>query len=76
MVLDEVDAALDEANTVRFAELLRDLKKLTQCILITHNRATMEEADTLYGVTMGEDGVSQILSVKLEDVQSTATSRR
>lgn len=76
LVLDEVDAALDEANTVRFAELLRTLKRLTQCILITHNRATMEEADALYGVTMNEDGISELLSVKLEDMKQTSTSRR
>ncbi|TSC71507.1 MAG: Uncharacterized protein G01um101438_1059 [Parcubacteria group bacterium Gr01-1014_38] len=68
VVLDEVDAALDEANSRRFAHLLRQLAERTQFIVITHNRATMEAASALYGVTMGDDGVSQLLSVKLEEV--------
>lgn len=76
VVLDEVDAALDEANTVRFANILNELRKLTQFIVITHNRATMEKADMLYGVTMGDDGVSKLLSVKLEDYAGDGTARR
>ncbi len=76
VVLDEVDAALDEANTVRFANILNELRKLTQFIVITHNRATMEKADMLYGVTMGDDGVSKMLSVKLEDYVGEGTARR
>ncbi len=76
VVLDEVDAALDEANTIRFADILGELSKLTQFIIITHNRATMEKASMLYGVTMGDDGVSNLLSVKLEDVQESRTARR
>lgn len=68
VVLDEVDAALDEANSRRFARLLQDAAKATQFIVITHNRATMEVARALYGVTMGDDGVSQLLSIKLEEV--------
>lgn len=76
VVLDEVDAALDEANTVRFANILNELRKLTQFIVITHNRATMEKADMLYGVTMGDDGVSKLLSVKLEDYAGEGTARR
>ncbi len=76
VVLDEVDAALDEANTVRFASILSELRKNTQYIVITHNRATMEKADVLYGVTMNDDGVSQMLSVKMEEVTEGATSRR
>ncbi|MFA6131920.1 MAG: chromosome segregation SMC family protein [Patescibacteria group bacterium] len=77
VVLDEVDAALDEANTVRFASILDELAKLTQFIVITHNRATMEKADVLYGVTMGEEGTSKVLSVRLENVAGgNGTARR
>lgn len=76
VVLDEVDAALDEANTVRFAHILTELQKLTQFIVITHNRATMEKADVLYGVTMGDEGISHLLSVKLEEVAQGGTTRR
>ncbi len=72
VVLDEVDAALDEANSRRFARLLQDAAKGTQFIVITHNRATMEAAKALYGVTMGDDGVSQLLSIKLEEVPAGA----
>jgi chromosome segregation protein len=67
-VLDEVDAALDEANVGRFVEELRALSERTQFIIITHNRRTIETADTIYGVSMGADNVSRILSLKLEDV--------
>ncbi len=66
LVLDEIDAALDERNARRFGELLKDFAKKTQFVIITHNRATMEAADVLYGVTMGEDGTSQVLSLKLQ----------
>lgn len=66
-ILDEVDAALDEANVVRFRDELRKLAAETQAIVITHNRGTVEIADTLYGVTMGGDGVSQVLSLRLSD---------
>ena len=66
MVLDEVDAALDEANSDRFAQILAKLARNTQFIAITHNRATMEQASILYGVTMGDNGVSKLLSVDLE----------
>ncbi len=76
VVLDEVDAALDEANTVRFANILDELQKLTQFIVVTHNRATMEHADLLYGVSMGDDGVSNLLSVQLSDVKENGTTRR
>ncbi len=68
IVFDEVDAALDEANSRRFAAMLKELSKKTQFIVITHNRSTMESANSLYGVTMSEEGVSQLLSVKLADV--------
>ncbi len=64
-VLDEVDAALDDANVVRFRDMLRALSERTQFVVITHNRATIEGAAVLYGVTMGEDGASHILSLRL-----------
>lgn len=66
-VLDEVEAALDEANVVRFAKYLRMHSEDTQFIVITHRKGTMEEADVLYGVTMQESGVSRLVSVQLED---------
>jgi chromosome segregation protein len=67
-VMDEVDAALDEANVGRFREALSDLTQQTQFILISHNRGTMEAAETFYGVSMGDDGVSRVLSLKVEAV--------
>jgi chromosome segregation protein len=70
VVLDEVDAALDESNSRKFAEIVHDLAERTQFIVITHNRATMSQAHVLYGVTMGTDGVSQLLSVKLDEIES------
>lgn len=76
VVLDEVDAALDEANTIRFAAILDELSQKSQFIIITHNRATMEKADILYGVTMGDDGISNLLSIHLEDIAQTGTARR
>lgn len=66
-VLDEVEAALDEANVARFAHYLKDFSAETQFIVITHRKGTMEEADVLYGVTMEESGVSKLVSVKLEE---------
>lgn len=66
LVLDEVDATLDESNARRFAKLIREFSKDTQFIIITHNRETMNQADVLYGITMGDDGVSKLLSLKLE----------
>lgn len=68
VVLDEVEAALDETNTQRFVRIMKELSEQSQFILITHNRVTMHAADALYGVVMGGDGVSKLLSVKLEDV--------
>ena len=70
-VLDEVEAALDEANSRRFSALLREFSVQTQFIAITHNRETMAEASMLYGVTMQGDGISQLLSVRLEQVGAT-----
>jgi chromosome segregation ATPase len=66
LVLDEIDAPLDERNARRFGEMLRDFSKRTQFIVVTHNRATMEAAEILYGVTLAEDGSSKIVSLKLE----------
>ncbi len=74
VVLDEVDAALDEANSIRFAKILSTLAHQTQFITITHNRETMREAHTLYGVTMGDEGISKILSLKLEQAERQAKS--
>ncbi|MCD5482559.1 chromosome segregation protein SMC [Lactobacillus delbrueckii subsp. bulgaricus] len=68
-VLDEVEAALDDANVARFARFLRQYDSQTQFIVITHRRGTMEQADQLYGVVMQESGVSQILSVSLKDLK-------
>lgn len=69
VVLDEVDAALDEANSERLAKILDELSHKTQFIVITHNRASMRRASILYGVTMGDDGVSKLLSVKLDEIK-------
>ncbi|MEZ4156941.1 MAG: AAA family ATPase [Candidatus Paceibacterota bacterium] len=66
LVLDEVDAALDENNTKRFASLIHEFSEKTQFMVVTHNRATMGEADVLYGVTMGDDGTSTVLSLKFD----------
>ena len=67
-VMDEIEAALDEANVVRVARYMRSISDKTQFIVITHRRGTMEEADILYGVTMQEKGVSKMLSINLNDV--------
>lgn len=67
-ILDEVDAALDEANVGRFRAMLADLGLQTQFILVTHNRGTIEVADTIYGVSMGDDGASRLISVRLEEL--------
>jgi chromosome segregation protein len=66
-VLDEVEAALDEANVTRFADYLREFADETQFIVVTHRKGTMEAADVLYGVTMEEGGVSKLVSVRLDD---------
>lgn len=70
-VMDEIEAALDEANVDRFAHYMRGMTNKTQFIVITHRRGTMEDADMLYGVTMQEKGVSQVLSVDLEEAERT-----
>src|SRR4051794_25641076 len=75
-VLDEVDAALDEANIGRFADALRSLAHQTQFIVITHNRGTIEAADALYGVTVGDDSVSRVISLRLDEAQALAARDR
>ena len=75
-VLDEVDAALDEANVGRFTEALTELAARTQFIVITHNRGTIEAADALYGVTVGDDSVSRVISLKLDEAQALADRGR
>ena len=75
VVMDEVDAPLDESNVERFVEVLKDFATESQFIVVTHNRATMEAADTLYGVTMQEPGVSKIISVKLTSEDSPDQGR-
>jgi len=72
VVLDEVDAALDEANSLRYGTILKKLSERTQFIVITHNRNTMHQAESFYGVTMGVDGISQLLSMKLEEAEEVA----
>ena len=72
LILDETDAALDEANSRRYADMIKELGAKSQLIVITHNRATMSAAGELYGVTMGQDGVSKLLSVKLEEAEKVA----
>ncbi|MEI8131564.1 MAG: chromosome segregation protein SMC [Leptolinea sp.] len=67
-VLDEVDAMLDEANVGRYRDLLRELANQTQFIVITHNRNTVQAADVIYGITMGRDSTSQIISLRLDDI--------
>ena len=73
-ILDEIEAALDDANVVRFAQYLRQVSDKTQFIVITHRRGTMEAANVLYGVTMQEDGVSKLLKLDLEQVDVTLVS--
>ena len=67
-VLDEVEAALDEANSKRFGRIIQELSSTTQFVIITHNRETMRQASMLYGVTMGDEGISKLLSVHLDQV--------
>ena len=73
-LLDEIEAALDDANVGRFAAYLKKFSKDTQFIVITHRKPTMEQADTLFGVTMEEKGVSKIVSVQLTDAIKQAAA--
>jgi len=70
VVLDEVDAALDEANVGRFVDTLRELKEKTQFVVISHNRSTIESGDAIYGVSMGSDSTSQVLSLKVDQMST------
>lgn len=72
IILDETDAALDEANSRRYGDMIEALAKKSQLVLITHNRETMSRAGILYGITMGADGVSKVLSVKFEEAAENA----
>jgi chromosome segregation protein len=76
LVLDEIDAPLDERNARRFGAMLKDFSKRTQFIVVTHNRATMEAADILYGVTLAEDGSSKVVSLKLEPEGEEASAAK
>ena len=69
VVMDEIEAALDDPNVRRFARYMRQMSDHTQFIVITHRRGTMEEADVLYGVTMQEQGVTRVLTINLNDVE-------
>ena len=68
-MLDEIEAALDDVNVTRFANYLRRMNDNTQFIAITHRRGTMEEADMLYGVTMQDQGISKLLSLRAHEVE-------
>ena len=67
-ILDEVDAPLDDENIGNFAQIVREMSQHFQFLIITHNKLTMEAVDVLYGITMREPGVSQVVSVRLRDV--------
>jgi chromosome segregation protein len=67
-LLDEVEAALDDRNLVRFLDLVKEFAKSSQVLLVTHQKRTMEAADVLYGVTMGRDGSSAIIAQRLSEV--------
>lgn len=74
-VMDEVDAMLDEANVGRFTEILRELSEKTQFVIITHNRNTVQAAEVIYGITMGRDTASQVISLKLDEVDDRYSSQ-
>ena len=74
-MLDEIDAALDEANIYRFAKILEQLSQKTQFIIITHNRETMRQASSLYGVTTIDNGISKIISVKLDNIKKDGKTK-
>ena len=76
VVLDEVDAALDEANVTRFGDAIRELSERTQVVVITHNRGTVEVADSLWGVTAGEDATSRVFGLRLDEAKRIAEAAR
>jgi chromosome segregation protein len=69
-ILDEVDAPLDDSNIDRFARILRKFSNNTQFVIVTHNKRTMEAANAMYGVTMEEEGISKLVSVRFNEVQN------
>ena len=73
-ILDEIDAPLDEANVSRFGEFLREFAKNTQFIVVTHRKGTMRAADTMYGVTVEDAGVSKVLSIRMKDYETVQTA--
>jgi chromosome segregation protein len=76
VVLDEVDAALDEANVARFGDAIRELSERTQVVVITHNRGTVEVADSLWGVTVGDDAASRVFGLRLDEAKKIADAAR
>jgi len=72
LILDETDAALDEANSRKYGDMIENLSKYSQLILITHNRETMSRAGIIYGITMGGDGISKLLSIKFDEAEAWA----
>ena len=76
-ILDEVEAALDDINIGRFVSLVREYRERTQFVLITHQKRTMEAADVLYGVTMGPDGASRVVSARMaeEEIEREAQAK-
>ena len=74
-VLDEIDAPLDEENVMRFGRFLREFAEQTQFIVVTHRKGTMEVADTMYGVTVEETGVSRLLSVRLDELDTASLEK-
>jgi chromosome segregation protein len=73
--MDEVDAMLDEANVGRFRDLLSELGQTTQFVVVTHNRNTVQVADAIYGITMGRDSASQVISLRLDEVSDEMLGR-
>jgi len=72
IILDETDAALDEANSKKYGDMIAELSRYSQLILVTHNRETMSRAGIIYGVTMGFDGVSKLLSIQFDEAVQVA----